>query len=312
MDTVTGSPAVAAVVLNYRRPKDTAACVGALLESVPPPGSVIVVDNHSGDGSAAWLRTALPHAEIVESGKNLGYAGGMNVGLRRALLSDAAYVLVINSDTLVDPGTMASLVSALEGDPSAGAATGTFYYSPEITRIWYAGGELEWWRANAVTRRSLPAGDGRDGGEAQRVSFVTGCAILFRAAALRAAGLFDERFFMYQEDAELCARFIRDGHGLLYVPRAVLYHKMTVDEETPLKVYFTMRNRLLLLESAPTPWARLAGTAFYFAMACLKIVRWSLSDRVLLRAAYRGMQDYAKRRFHEGRGLMLKTQRTQG
>jgi len=300
------------VVLNYRRPEETAACVDALRGSAPPPSSVIVVDNHSGDGSAAWLRRALPHAQIVESGKNLGYAGGMNTGLRRALLTDAAYILVLNSDTLVDGGTMASLVNELERDPSAGAATGTFYYHPETTRIWYAGGELAWRRANAVTRHSLPARDGRSSAEAHRVSFVTGCAIMFRAATLRSSGLFDERFFMYQEDAELCARFINRGHRLLYVPRAVLYHKMTVDEETPLKVYFTMRNRLLLLESAPDLWARFAGTAFYVAMACLKIVRWSLSDRALFRAAYLGILDYARRRFHEGRGLMLSPQKTPG
>jgi GT2 family glycosyltransferase len=299
-------------VLNYRRPEETASCVKALLDSVPPPASVIVVDNDSGDGSADWLRSALPHAEIVESGKNLGYAGGMNVGMRRALRTEAAYILVLNGDTLVDPGTMASLVSGLERDPSAGAATGTFYYHPETTRIWYAGGELAWWRANAVTRRSLPAGDGRRSGETYRVSFVTGCAILFRAATLRTAGLFDERFFMYQEDAELCARFITRGHRLLYVPHAALYHKMTVDEETPLKVYFTMRNRLLLLESAPDLWARSAGTAFYLAMAFLKIVRWALSDRALFRAAYLGILDYTRRRFHEGRGLMVNPQKTPG
>ena len=279
------------------------------MQSTLPPTSVVVVDNDSGDGSVAWLRSALPRVEIVESGKNRGYAGGMNVGVRRALLTDAAHILVLNSDTLVETATMALLVGELERDPSAGAATGTFYYSPETTRIWYAGGDLVWWRANAVTRRSAPAGGVRESGVVQRVSFLTGCAILFRAASLRAAGLFDERFFMYQEDAELCARFVMRGHRLLYVPRAVLYHKMTVDEETPLKVYFTMRNRLLLLESAPTVWARSAGTAFYLAMACLKIVRWSLSDRVLLRAAYQGMQDYAKRRFHEGRGLMLSPHR---
>jgi GT2 family glycosyltransferase len=207
---------------------------------------------------------------------------------------------------------VASLVGELERDPSAGAATGTFYYHPETTRIWYAGGELAWWRANAVTRRSLPATGDRDSGGAHGVSFVTGCAILFRAATLRAIGLFDERFFMYQEDAELCARFIMGGHRLLYVPHAVLYHKMAADEETPLKVYFTMRNRLLLLESAPSLWVRTVGTAYYAAMACLKILRWSLSDRALSRAAYLGMLDYAGHRFHEGRGLMLSTQRIPG
>ena len=297
-------PSVAVVVLNYRRPQETAACVKALAQSSPAPASIVVVDNDSRDGSAAWLRNALPQVEMVESGKNLGYAGGMNTGLRRVLATEAAYVLVLNSDTLVDPGTIASLVRELERDPSAGAATGTFYYHPETTRVWYAGGDLVWWRANAVTRRSPPAGSPGGTGEAHRVSFLSGCAILFRTASLRTTGLFDERYFMYQEDVALCARFIAGGYRLLYVPHAVLYHKMTDDAQTPLKVYFTMRNRLLLLEAAPNLWGRSVGTVYFMAMFCLKVVRWSLSDTALAGAAAQGVLDYLGRRFHEGRGLM--------
>ena len=312
MDTVTGSPSIAAVVLNYRRPQETAASVKALVQSSLPPASIVVVDNDSRDGSAAWLRKALPQVEMVESAKNLGYAGGMNVGLRRVLATDAAYVLVLNSDTLVDPGTVAALVRELERDPSAGAATGTFYYYPETTRIWYAGGELAYWRANAVTKRSLPGGGSRCIGETHRVSFLTGCAILFRAASLRAAGLFDERYFMYQEDVELCARFAAQGFRLLYVPHAVLYHNMTVDAQTPLKVYFTMRNRLLFLETAPHLWLRSVGTAYFGVMLFVKLVRWSVSGRTLFRAAWMGVLDYAGRRFYEGRGLELTSLKTPG
>lgn len=339
METPKGFPSVAAVVLNYRRPEETAACVQALVQSSLPPASIVVVDNDSGDGSVAWLRSAVPQVEIAESGKNLGYAGGMNVGLRRVLLTNAAYVLVVNSDTLVDPATVETLVRALEWDPSAGAATGTFYYHPETTRIWYAGGDLVWWRANAVARRSLSGESPRVTGEspraigeasapsgkclrygenpcglpeARRVSFLTGCAILFRATSLRSTGLFDERYFMYQEDAELCARFIMHGFRLLYVPHAVLYHRMTVDAQTPLKVYFTMRNRLLLLETAPNRWIRCVGTAYFGLMLFLKLAWWSVSEKTLFHAACMGVLDYAGRRFHEGRGLGLTPCKTPG
>lgn len=312
METVTRFPSVAAVVLNYRRPQETALCVQALVQSSLRPASIVVVDNDSGDGSVAWLRNALPQVEIAESGKNLGYSGGMNVGMRRALLTDAAYVLVLNSDTLVDAGTVETLVRGLEGDPSAGAATGTFYYYPETNRIWYAGGDLSYWRANAVTRRSLPVGSPRGIAEAHRVSFLTGCAIVFRTTSLRAAGLFDERYFMYLEDVELCARFIVHGFRLLYVPRALLYHKMTVDAQTPLKVYFTMRNRLLFLETAPNRWVRSLGTAYFISMFCLKLLRWSMSEGALFRAACMGVMDYAGRRFHEGRGLELTSREIPG
>jgi GT2 family glycosyltransferase len=292
-----------AIVLNYRRAADTLACICSLTASSVVPSHVMVVDNDSQDGSVETIAGSRPDVELVNSGGNLGYAGGMNAGLRKALEQDEEYILVMNSDAFVEKNTIASLVAALECSPAAGAATGTFYYYPDTDRIWYAGGTLAYGRAIAVTHRTHPAigQKARAGGVA--VTFLTGCAILFRSNALRRVGLFDERYFMYLEDVELSARMIHHGIPLVYVPEATFYHRLDVDEQTPLKTYFVMRNRLLFLETAPSWHLRALGTLFYAVMFTVKAVRWAFTDWPMLRAAVMGVQDYLHRRWYAGRGI---------
>jgi GT2 family glycosyltransferase len=297
---------VVAVILNYRRPDETVECLSSLAASKQQLlRRTIVVDNDPGDGSAARMLAGHPEVEVIESKENRGYAGGMNAGLRRALDLDAAYILVINSDVLVKNDTVPALVQALDDHPGAGAATGTFFYYPDTRRVWYAGGSLAYGRAHAVTDRVFVADTAAGSPVARSVTFLTGCAILIRASALRTAGLFDERYFMYLEDVELSRRFLSHGFDLLYIPRATFYHRLDVDEQTPLKTYYVTRNRLLFLETAPTVLKRLTGTAYVVLVLIVKLAGWALVDRPAARAAVMGVKDYFSGVFHAGRGLTL-------
>jgi hypothetical protein len=272
------------------------------------PSHLVVVDNHSEDGSAARIRSARPGVELIETGENLGYAGGMNAGLRRVLETGAAYVLVINSDTLVKSDTVGKLVSALDTHPAAGAATGTFFYHPETGKVWYAGGSLAYGLAHAVTNLIAPPPVTDGVADAHKVTFLTGCAILFRVSSLRTAGLFDERYFMYLEDAELSARFLSRGFDLLYVPGAVFYHRLDENVQTPLKTYFVTRNRLLFLETAPTWTKRLAGSVYAACALAGKSAGWFLTDHRMASALCMGVRDYWAGRWKAGRGLGLAAQ----
>ena len=116
---------VAAIILNYRRAEATLDCLAALSSTKGVDLDLLVVDNASGDGSEEAIRKARPDVGLIQTGSNLGYAGGMNAGLRRVVdegLHD--FVLLINSDTLVDPDAVRTIVESLDGDPSAGAAAG--------------------------------------------------------------------------------------------------------------------------------------------------------------------------------------------
>ena len=295
-----------AVVLNYRRAQQTLECLASLSGSLVQPLRTFVVDNHSEDGSAERIRAARPDVDLVEQEENLGYAGGMNAGLRRALDGDAEYVLIINSDTLVQRDTVSGLMRALDEQPEAGAATGTFTYYPDTQRVWYAGGEMAYGRAHAVTNRVVPDLQHADGSPVvQAMTFLTGCAMLLRISALRSAGMFDERYFMYLEDVELSGRFLAKGLRLLYVPGATFSHRLDVDEQTPLKTYYVTRNRLLLLENAPSALQRARGTAYLALVLTVKSVWWILTNRKMAAAVRMGVQDYRAGRLHAGRGLSL-------
>jgi len=296
-------PRVTAVVLNFDLTDDTVACVRSLQNVDYKELRILVVDNASPGGAEERLRRELPGVDVRGTGRNLGYTGGINAGFRYAMERPTDYVLVLNPDTEVDPAFLAPLVEALDADPGAAIAGGTIYALHDRTRLWYAGGRLVPWRGLAV---HLHQGEVRPVsalGEPRSVSFVTGCLALHRAALLSRVGKQDERFFLCLDDIELSARVLRRGFRLLYVPRSVVYHRVLGASESRLKLYYSVRNRLLLIDTAfPGPVGRVARLYFFAAIAS-KLAVWSIARRPFFEAARAGLADYRRGVFHEGRGL---------
>jgi hypothetical protein len=299
-------PTVTAVVLNFDTTDDTVACVRSLQQVDYEGLRILVVDNGSPGGAMERLRSDLPGAEVRGTGRNLGYTGGINAGFRYAMERPTDYLLVLNPDTEVDPGFLAPLVEALEADPDAAIAGGTIYALHDRTRVWYAGGRLVPWRGLAV---HLHQGEVRPVsalGEPRRVSFVTGCLALHRACLLSRVGEQDERFFLYLDDIELSARVLRRGLHLLYVPRAVVYHRVLGASESRLKLYYSVRNRLLLIDTAFPGRAGRVARLYFLAAIASKLAVWFLSRRPFFEAARAGLEDYRRGVFHEGRGLRFR------
>ncbi|MHB1293518.1 MAG: glycosyltransferase family 2 protein [Anaerolineae bacterium] len=218
---------VVAVVLNWNLPGDTIACAESLLAGDYADLGVLVVDNGSTDDSVARLRASLGNrVELLETGQNLLFAGGNNVGMRRALEQGAEWVLVLNNDTLVAPDMVSRLVQTAAQHPAAGGIAPMICLARAPDRIWSMGGRRRGWLG---LPRNLEQG-GRDHGQHQtpfEVDFVTGCAVLLRRAALERVGLFDERYVMYYEDADLSARLRAAGYTLVVEPRAKMWHAVS-------------------------------------------------------------------------------------
>jgi len=243
-------PRVGVVVLNWNRRDDTLACLGSLARLDYPAFEVVVVDNGSADGSAQAIRERFPDVLLIENGENLGYAGGNNVGLRYALKRGLDYVLLLNNDTEVAPDLLRLLVGAAEADPAVGVAGPTIYYYDRPEVIWSAGGAIDW-RRGRTWMVGLDEEDVGQFGEAPReVAFVTGCALLVGRRVLEQVGLLDERFFAYYEEVEWCVRARRAGFGIVHVPRARVWHKISpgAQADSPLVHYYMTRNRLLFLK----------------------------------------------------------------
>jgi N-acetylglucosaminyl-diphospho-decaprenol L-rhamnosyltransferase len=206
-------------------------CVRSLLadRSAGPP-EVVVVDNASTDGSVEALAAALPEVPVVHAPGNVGYARGANLGIAA---TRAPVVAVLNPDTLVDAGTAAAMLAALDADARVGAVgprvrnvDGSHFPSarrlPGIVDAVGHGLLGLVWRNNPFTRRyrELDADPSRP----RPVDWVSGCAIWLRRDALDAVGGWDERYFMYVEDVDLCRRLRVAGYTVRYDPAGGVEH----------------------------------------------------------------------------------------
>jgi GT2 family glycosyltransferase len=243
------SSAVSIIVLNYKGREDTLACLRSLEHLMYQNVSIILVDNESGDGTPEAVRAAHPRVTVIESGGNLGFTGGNNVGIRYALDHGADYIMLLNNDTIVAPDFINVLVKVMEQNPSVGVTGPVIYYYDAPETIWSAGGEIDW--AHGTTRMiGLNEEDKAQYGLSPRcVDFVTGCALMARRAVWEKIGLLDDKFFMYYEETEWCVRAGRAGYEINLVPASMIWHKISIEDRavSPRTYYYMTRNRLLFL-----------------------------------------------------------------
>ena len=255
---------VGAVVVNHDAGAALAHCIASLrAEGVQ---AVVVVDNASADGSADALEKEEPTTRVVRTGRNLGYGAGVNRGM--ALL-DTEYVLVCNPDVVVHYGSVTVLCEALRQDPSSAIAgpciletDGRRYPSARRFPSWAdaAGHALlsPFAPYNRFSRRyrmdDLPTD------RTTRVEWVSGACFLARRSTLGRLGGFDERYFMYLEDTDLCWRAAQAGVGVLYVPAAQVTHTQGVSTaKRPYRMLVAHhRSALRFAARTTTGWRRLA------------------------------------------------------
>jgi len=192
---------------------------------------VIVSDNGSTDGSIGFIRKHFPQVRLIENGTNLRFAKGNNVAIRE---SQGEYVLILNPDTIIHDGALDKLISFANRHPEAGAfgcrvlnADGTYQAA---VRPWYTV-RSEWClalglRPLAKLSKWFQPGEyvGWNGESERTVGWVVGCFLLVRGELLKRLGGFDEQFFYYYEDTDLCRRIWNAGYPILYTPEMSITH----------------------------------------------------------------------------------------
>jgi GT2 family glycosyltransferase len=215
-------PLVCAVVLNWNGGQRVADCVRSVLQCAYGNLRVIVVDNASTDDSAACLREEFPRAELILNEVNAGFAGGSNLGIRRALAEGAEFVLLLNNDLILDKSLVSELVAAAAGH-DAGLAVPKIFYQASPRRIWSAGAVQRRFPPR-ITMIGLRQEDGPRYSVERTVDCAVGCAVLVRAGVFQGAGLLDECYFMYFEDYDFSLRARNAGYKIVFAPKAMAWH----------------------------------------------------------------------------------------
>ncbi len=242
-------PKVSIVVLNWNGLQDTLDCLESLKAVDYKSFDIILVDNGSNDGSAGKFKEiARQNSKInlILKPKNLGFSGGANVGIRKALEQKADYVLLLNNDTRVNPSFLTHLVRVALSDPNIGILGPKVYYEGQ-DRVLYCAGS----RVIKALGQPLLRGLGQvDRGQFDRqepVGFISGCCLLIKKEVIEKIGLLDESFFAFFEDLDWNIRAQQSGYQSVYVPSSIIWHKgsSSIGLKSPAYYFLHARNRIL-------------------------------------------------------------------
>jgi GT2 family glycosyltransferase len=294
---------IGVVLLNWNGWRYTVAAAKSLRSSPGVSITTIIVDNASTDGSLEHLRGALPDAEIIAHPINAGFAGGCNVGIRRALELDCDYIFLLNNDAFAEATTIPELVAesrrqhdkAILGSIVRFAGSdeyqyfGSRYCNQSAHPVWFKSSEDGHLLAQPLIE----------------TDFALGAALFVHSSIIRQVGMFDERFYLTYEDVDLCYRARKSGIRCAMVTASVVYHHASVSmgpESAPLQTYFLTRNELLFSEKNIRRIQLFRLYCFRLGRLFLRIVRsaangtWSNPS---FKAMLLGYRDYLFRRFGE-------------
>lgn len=246
------SAAWQAVVLSWNRRDDTLRCLESLRRIKRPDLNIICVDNASTDGSADAVRERFPDVELIEARENLGFSGGNNLGLRRALENGARWMILVNNDATVASDVIDGFERAIQQRPQAGLLAGKVYFTSHPDRIWFAGQRVN----TRLGYSGRPRGYGRPDGARYAGLVNTGRAVGALLAvsrrAVEAVGLLDEDLFAYVEDVDLALRVRGAGFQVVFAPGARAWHRVSAstggEAASTATIYYGVRNTVTVLE----------------------------------------------------------------
>lgn len=240
-------PIIYILILTWNNLKDTKECLARLAKCNGLPFEILVVDNGSMDGTVEFIRDTYPEIQIIENEKNFGFAKGNNIGINYALEHNADYVIVLNNDVIVDYSFLSEWIAEAERLPDVGILGPIIFFYNSPDKIQSIGGqwELEDEKLGKLIITDILLQ------KAFAIDYLIGCALLIPRKTLLKLGGFDERFFAYWEDTDLCLRAQEAGLINYCVPSVKVWHKLSGSTDGgshPVRYYYMARNRLLFVQ----------------------------------------------------------------
>ena len=217
------------ILVNYNGYDDTVECIKSIENSDYDNYKIILVDNGSKDKNKILNDNYINNAaDVIISEENLGFSGGNNLGIKYAQEKyDPEYYLLLNNDTVITKDTISNLKKGFDFDSKAGIITGKIYYFSEPKTIWAAGGKFNFNTGIADQPELGKIDDGVQYENTCEVSFATGCTMLISKQVINTVGYLEESYFLYAEDTDYCCRVLNAGFKIIYVGKALIYHKVS-------------------------------------------------------------------------------------
>lgn len=291
-------PLVYIILVNYNGYKDTIECINSLKKIDYSNYKIIIVDNASSDNSVRILQKKLNNCKIIESKRNLGFAGGNNLGIKYALDNKADYVLLLNNDTLVEPSFLTNMINSFKVDYNIGLVGCKIMYYPEKNIIWYGGGYIDWFKFIGVHYGIKQIDKGQCNRE-KEIDFMTGCCMLIKREVFEKVGLLTEDYFMYLEDVDFCVKVKNSAYKIWYNSQAIIYHKVGFSsggEESPFSIEWGTRNRLLFMNKYKNNVTRfnfILSNIFFYITRVIRYFQYSLDgEKYKSKAIIEGIKNF--------------------
>lgn len=281
------------ITVNYNGFHDTC----ALIDSIPfnDNTEVIVVDNASRQEEASAIQAKYPQVKVIRSDKNLGFAGGNNLGIKAA---KGEYVFLVNNDTFFKDFKVQALMDRLESAPKIGVACPKIRFAWDNNPIQFAG----YTPLSKITVRNKAIGFG----EEDRAQYDTphptpyahGAAMMLKKEVIEKVGLMPEDYFLYYEELDWSMMITRTGYEIWYEPACTIYHKesQTTGQNSPLRTYFISRNRLLLVKRNWKGYSKYLSYIYLIVIVAIRdIIKYALHGQLsLANAVVKGIFNWIK------------------
>ena len=279
---------VSIITINYNGLEATC----ALIENIRfnDDLEVIVVDNASKNQEADAIAQRYPKVRIIRSDRNLGFAGGNNLGIQAAR---GKYLFLINNDTIFKEFNIHALIDRMESSPAIGIVCPKIRFAWDNNPIQFAG----YSRLSKVSVRNHAIGfNEEDHGQYETpdpTQYAHGAAMMIRREAINKVGLMPECYFLYYEELDWSMMFARAGYQIWYEPQCTIYHKesQSTGQNSPLRTYYLTRNRLLLVRRNPQEFNQTLAYLYLIGIVALRdILKYTFMGRCdLLKATLRGL-----------------------
>ncbi|MDX1938655.1 MAG: glycosyltransferase family 2 protein [Flavihumibacter sp.] len=272
-------PLVSIITLNYNQEKVTCEFLESTKKLHYTNYEILVCDMASDtDPAPLILAGNYPKTTLLKAGKNLGFAGGNNWGMRQA---KGDFFFIVNNDTEVTPDLLHKLLLPFYNEPNIGVTSPKikYFFHPDI--IQYAGFN----KMNPFTGRTSTIGDKEEDKGQYDTPGVTwgahGCAMMVKREVAEKVGMFPEKFFLYYEEWDWSARIKKAGYKLWYTADATIFHKesMSVGKKNPMKVYYHTRNRILYIRRNCTFFQKVVFYIYFLLFATPKAILSFLAQR---------------------------------